>query len=69
MNGETTLQKLVIDKAGLFALGLEYSDEHLRRMEDANQFPKRIRLTPAKTHWIYQEIVDWIDEKAGARIR
>ena len=68
MNGETRLKKIVVEKSDLRELGLKYSNEHLRRMEAANQFPKRLNLTPAKTQWLLNEIVDWIDKKAADRI-
>ena len=41
-----------------------YSRQHLRRLEQAGSFPKRINIGPRRVGWILSEIQDWIDIKA-----
>ncbi len=61
----TSLPRLItIDKL----LGrIPYSRVHLWRLENAGQFPKRVRLSPNKVAWLEDEIFAWLKERADAR--
>lgn len=47
-----------------------YSPAHIDRLEQAGQFPKRVRLSPHRTGrvgWLEDEIMAWIQSKLGKR--
>lgn len=44
-------------------IGIDYSREHLRRMERAEQFPKRVRLSPGRVAWRLSDIESWIESR------
>ncbi|WP_170482253.1 helix-turn-helix transcriptional regulator [Ruegeria arenilitoris] len=44
-------------------IGIKYSREHLRRLEAADQFPKRLRLSPGRVAWRLSEIEDWLESR------
>ena len=48
-------------------LGITYSKEHLRRLETAGQFPERVRLTPSRIAWMFNEVMAWINDRAQVR--
>ena len=55
-------RKLLSKKAVLDLV--PYSPQHIQRLEDADLFPKRIKLgnggRNAKAFWVEQEVLDWI---------
>jgi len=54
--------KQLIDKKALVKL-VQYSPQHIARLEKAGQFPKRIRLGQNRVAWLLSEIDDWIDKR------
>jgi prophage regulatory protein len=47
-----------------------YSSAHVQRLENASQFPKRVRLgngPRARVGWIEQEVLDWLQARIDAR--
>jgi prophage regulatory protein len=44
-----------------------YSDMHVWRLEQAGQFPKRIKLGPNRVGWSLQEVLDWIEARKAER--
>ncbi len=44
-----------------------YSLNHIRRLEDAGQFPKRIRVGANRVGWDRGEVEQWINDRMGAR--
>ena len=46
-----------------------YCGEHLRRLEMAGDFPRRIKLNPKGTAvgWLEHEVDDWIAGRAAER--
>ena len=54
--------KQLIDKKAL-VLMVQYSPQHIARLEKAGQFPKRIRLGQNRVAWLLSEIDDWIDKR------
>lgn len=47
--------------------GIEYSREHLWRLEKSGQFPKSIKLTANRCAWLAGEIEAWIVARSTAR--
>jgi len=54
--------KQLIDKKALVKL-VQYSPQHIARLENAGRFPKRIRLGQNRVAWLLSEVEDWIDER------
>jgi prophage regulatory protein len=46
---------------------VQYSPQHIARLEKAGQFPQRIRLGQNRVAWLLSEVEDWIDERLRAR--
>lgn len=47
-----------------------YSPQHVRRLEDAGRFPKRVRLgngPRSRVGWIEAEVLDWLQRRIDAR--
>jgi prophage regulatory protein len=47
-----------------------YSPQHIQRLEDADKFPKRVRLgngPHSRVGWIEQEVLDWLQKRIDAR--
>ena len=63
---ETTIRRLLTFNE-LKALGLSFSREHLRRLEAARKFPRRIYLSPQKVAWFEDEILVWLAERDADR--
>ena len=58
--------KQLIDKKALVKL-VQYSPQHIARLEKAGTFPKRIKLGRCRVAWLLSEIEDWIDERIFER--
>ena len=61
------IQRLLVSKKELKALGVPYSFQHIARLEKAGLFPKRIILGQCRVAWLYAEIREWIDERIARR--
>jgi prophage regulatory protein len=60
----------LLDQASLKGLGINYTNEHLRRLEAADRFPKRVKLGDApnsRNAWAESEVLAWINARAAAR--
>lgn len=44
-----------------------YSMNHIRRLEKAGQFPKRVRIGANRVGWVRGEIEQWVNERMGER--
>lgn len=44
-----------------------YSLNHIRRLEDVGQFPKRIRIGANRVGWVRAEVEQWLNDRVGAR--
>ena len=44
-----------------------YSLQHIRRLEAAKTFPKRVRLGKNRVGWVREEIDQWLAAKTGER--
>ena len=63
------LDRLLVSKKELKALGIPYSFQHIARLEKAGQFPKRVQLGACRVAWSYQEVCDWVASKVALRDR
>ena len=54
--------KQLIDKKALVKL-VQYSAQHIARLEKAGLFPKRIRLGQNRVAWLLSEVEEWIDQR------
>ncbi len=54
------VKRIIADAKTLRAMGIPYSGEHLRRMEAAGLFPKRIRLSAGRVAWRIADIEEWL---------
>lgn len=53
--------------AGEVAKRIPHSPNHIRRLENAGQFPKRIRLGANRVCWVRAEVEQWINDRMEAR--
>jgi prophage regulatory protein len=44
-----------------------YSAQHIRRLENANQFPRRVRIGANRVGWVREEIEQWLSNRIGGR--
>jgi prophage regulatory protein len=44
-----------------------YSPQHISRLEQAGQFPKRVQLGPCRVGWVETEVLDWLQRRIDAR--
>ncbi len=44
-----------------------WSRQHIQRLEDAGLFPKRVRLGQHRVGWVYDEVVDHLQQLADQR--
>lgn len=44
-----------------------YSRQHIARLEQTGQFPKRVQLGQCRVGWVEAEVLAWIDERIKAR--
>ena len=61
-------QKQLVSKKELKSVcGIPYSAQHIARLEEAGQFPKRIRLGQNRVAWLLSEVEAWVDERLATR--
>ena len=59
----------LVDRRELRTL-VPYSDTHLRRLEAAGEFPKRVKLgkgPQSRVAWLWLEVTAWMEAKKSAR--
>jgi predicted DNA-binding transcriptional regulator AlpA len=56
-----------INAAGLKAAGVPYSGTHLRRLEAANLFPRRVRISEHRVAWRESEVIAWQKARIAER--
>ena len=61
------IERLLVSKKELKALGIPYCPQHIARLEKAGLFPQRIILGQCRVAWCYGEIRAWIDERIARR--
>ena len=60
------IERLLVSKKDLHSLGIPYSFAHIARLESAGRFPKRIRLGQCRVAWLYEDVVNWVQERVQA---
>jgi len=58
---------VLLDHAGLKAIGVRYCNTHLIRLEKAGLFPKRLKIGGGRNAWLEAEIRAWIAKQIAAR--
>ena len=61
------IDRLLVSKKELKALGIPYSPQHIARLEKSGLFPKRVQLGQCRVAWVYAEVCDWINERIARR--
>lgn len=46
---------------------IPYSQNHIRRLEEAGLFPKRLQIGANRVAWNRAEVEAWIEARMGAR--
>jgi prophage regulatory protein len=46
---------------------IPYSQNHIRRLEAAGKFPKRVQIGDNRVGWVRAEVEQWINDRLGAR--
>jgi len=64
---DITYADRLIDKKELSKL-VPYSVSHIRRLEKAGLFPRRIQLGPGRVAWVLSEVLEWIECKRQGRV-
>ena len=49
------------------AAAIPYSQNHIRRLEAAGKFPKRVQIGDNRVAWNRAEVEAWINARAGGR--
>ena len=63
----TKLNKLLLSRADLKALGIWQSNSTLLRLEAVGRFPRRLRLAGASVCWDRAELMAWIEARKAER--
>jgi prophage regulatory protein len=66
-DNELSPQRRLFSYKQLTEMGIRFSREHLWRLEAANRFPRRVRLSPQKIAWFEHEILDWLEQRSAER--
>jgi prophage regulatory protein len=65
MNIQNATHKLILSDE--LAKIIPYSQNHLRRLEAAGDFPKRIRIGANRVAWLKDEVENWIADRVNSR--
>ena len=44
-----------------------YSAQHLRRLEENGEFPRRFRIGKNRIAWLRSEVEQWLNDRMGVR--
>ena len=64
---EHPLKNLDIMTSNEITNSIPYSPNHIRRLEDAGHFPKRIRIGGNRVAWLRHEVEDWLLQRVKER--
>lgn len=64
-NVKTTSQNLI--RSDELLTLVPYSQNHIRRLEAAGIFPKRLRIGANRVAWLRDEVNAWLSSKLGER--
>jgi len=54
----------LISKSMLLEM-VPYTVQHIYRLEKAGKFPKRVRIGANRVAWVYQDVIDWIEQRVA----
>jgi predicted DNA-binding transcriptional regulator AlpA len=57
----------LLSRDNLRALGIDYSNVHMLRLENDGKFPRRIYLSPARVAWVESEVLTHLARCLAAR--
>lgn len=60
-------QPITLIRSGEVETIVPYSINHIRRLEEAGQFPKRVRIGANRVGWVRAEVEQWLNDRLGAR--
>ena len=63
---ESAMTTVILDWKHLKKI-LPYSRQHIKRLEEAGRFPKRVQLSSDRVGWIAEEIEGWIQARIQKR--
>jgi len=46
---------------------VQYSPQHIARLEKAGKFPKRVQPGPNRVGWVEEEVMGWLQHRLGCR--
>jgi prophage regulatory protein len=49
------------------SVAIPYSPNHIRRLELAGLFPKRVQIGANRVGWVRAEVEQWLNDRMGAR--
>jgi prophage regulatory protein len=61
------MSTVLLSYADLCERGIRYSKMHLRRLESAGKFPRRVEVSPQRVAWVGTEIDEWISARIAVR--
>lgn len=61
------VRKLVSRRDLKSVYGIPYSLVHIRRLEEAGQFPSRVTLGQCRVAYVASEVEEWIEDKLAKR--
>ena len=64
---EHTKPKPVLVRSNELGDIVPYSLNHVRRLEVAGLFPKRVQIGANRVGWVRAEVEQWISDRMGAR--
>jgi prophage regulatory protein len=64
---EHTKPKPVLVRSNELGDIIPYSQNHVRRLEAAGKFPKRVQIGDNRVGWVRAEVEQWLNDRMGAR--
>lgn len=64
---EHTTPKPVLMRSCELLATIPYSANHIRRLEAAGLFPKRVQIGANRVGWVRAEVEAWLNDRTGAR--
>ncbi len=64
---EHTKPKPILVRSNELGAIVPYSQNHIRRLELAGLFPKRVQIGANRVGWVRAEVEQWLNDRMGAR--
>jgi predicted DNA-binding transcriptional regulator AlpA len=69
MTKELSVERALLSRKDLAALGITKSNVTLLRWEALGRFPRRLRLAGTSVCWLATEVNTWLNDRAAERSR